>query len=76
MAVGQEMQVMALLTEATKKNAVASIVSALITAANRPHSVGEVQELMRSVEFSLYSAPGNGAYEQWERTFKPNEPHK
>jgi hypothetical protein len=70
---GMEMQ----LVEATKKNAVATIVAALINAANRPHSIAEVQKLMRDVEFTLYPPPpGHGAHESWKKTFNPDEPHK
>ena len=72
----QDAQAMALLTEATKKNAIATIVAALINAANRPHSIAEVQKLMRDVEFSLYAAPNTGVYIEWQKTFKSDEVHK
>jgi len=72
----QETQAMALLTEATKKNAIATIVAALVNAAGRPHSIAEVQKLMRDVEFSLYPVPNTGVYIERQKTFKADEKHK
>jgi hypothetical protein len=75
MAVSQEAQLMALMTEATKKNTAATLAAALIAASGRTHSVGEAVKLLRDIEWSLWPNPSYGAFNEWKKTFKPDEKH-
>ena len=76
MAVGPDMQITAQTLEATKTAAVATLAAALITAASRPHSVDEAIKLMRDIQWSLWPSSNYGAYKDWKKDFKGNEPHK
>jgi hypothetical protein len=76
MAVGTEIQLMAQITEATKKNAAATLAAALITASGRAHSVGEAVKLMHDIEWTLWPSPSHGAYQAWKKTFDPDAKHE
>ena len=76
MAVATEMQIAAQALEATRTAAAATLAAALISAAGRPHSVDEAMKLVRDIQWSLWPNDNYGAYKDWKKNFKGNEPHK
>ncbi|MEO8925582.1 MAG: hypothetical protein ABI306_00325 [Caulobacteraceae bacterium] len=49
---------------------VSVLASALVVAANRPHSIAEILELRRDLEHALSPSPNNKDFVEWARTGK------
>ena len=56
------------LVEATRAQTAAILAAAIVTAANRPHSIEQVLEIQRDIYFALYPSTGSGAYQEWAKT--------
>jgi hypothetical protein len=56
------------LLSATRQQTVAILAAAIVTAANRPHSIQEVLDLQRDIHFAMFPSSGSGAYQEWAKT--------
>jgi hypothetical protein len=56
------------LTEATRQQAIATLISAIVISADRPHSIQEVLDIARDINFAINPAPNFGVYKEWEKT--------
>jgi hypothetical protein len=46
------------------------LASALVSAANRPHSIAEILELRRDIDNALVAKPNDRTYVEWAKTKK------
>lgn len=54
--------------ELMKAQIAATLASAIVIAAGRPHSIQEAIDIARDVQFALYPAPSYGTYQEWAKT--------
>jgi hypothetical protein len=59
---------MAQLTEATKAQVAATLAAAVVASSGKPHSIQQVLDITRDIQFAMYPARGNGVYMEWEKT--------
>jgi hypothetical protein len=53
---------------ALQAQAVATIAAAIISKIERPVSIKEALDIANDIRFAMYPAPGNGAYQAWQKT--------
>jgi len=51
-----------------RQQTAATITSALVMASGRQHSIEQVLEIMRDVQFALHPEPSHGVYMDWLKT--------
>jgi hypothetical protein len=54
------------LAHAVRAQAAATLASAIIAAANRPHSVEQAMEVYQGCFFSMFPQPNLGSYKAWK----------